>query len=137
MTFRRILFFYQLLTGLSDTSTGILLIAAPAVTLHLMGLSARSGSLLFLSFVGVFVLSVGVACLYGAWLARLPVFAFRLREVWILTAIARGLVAIFLLFKMLRGELEPGWSSAAVSDGLLALIQIVGLQRGWLNIAQR
>jgi hypothetical protein len=137
MTFRRVLFFYQLLTGLSDTSTGILLIADPALTLHLMGLSSGGGSLLYLSFVGVFVLSVGVACLYGAWLAGLPVFAFRLREVWILTGIARGFVAIFLLFQMLRGELEPGWSSAAVSDGLFALIQIVGLQRGWLTVAQR
>jgi hypothetical protein len=123
MTFRRVLFFYQLLTGLSDTSTGILLIAAPALTLHLMGLSARGGSLLYLSFVGVFVLSVGVACLYGAWLVRLPAFAVRLGEVWILTAIARGLVAASALEDVARrmgaGMVERrciGWVVRTDSD---------------------
>ena len=130
---KRLLFAYQLLTGLSDTSTGLLLIVAPGLTLHLMGLSASSGSLTFLSFIGAFVLSVGVACLYGAWLATLPVFALRLREVWILTAITRGLVAAFLFAKILSGTLPPGWSSAAVSDGAFALLQIVGILQGWLT----
>src|SRR6202035_4668394 len=65
---RRILFLYQILTGLSDSSTGLLLILSPAFTLHLMRLHAASDALPFLSYIGAFVLSVGIACLYGALL---------------------------------------------------------------------
>ena len=74
MTRRRILIGYQLITGASDTATGALLIFAPALTLRLMHLQAGGDALPFLSYVGVFVLSVGIACLYGAgWQrARLP-----------------------------------------------------------------
>jgi hypothetical protein len=133
---RRSLFLYQLLTGLSDTSTGILLIFAPALTLHLMGLTRPTVAPVFLSFVGAFVLSVGIACLYGGWLVTQLHFSIRLREVWIITAISRGVVATFLLSRMLDGQLQPGWSRAAISDGVFALLQVLGLQRGWLRIAQ-
>jgi hypothetical protein len=57
---------YQTLIGLSDTLTGALLIVAPEFTLRLMGLHAPSDALAYLSFIGAFVLSVGLACLYGA-----------------------------------------------------------------------
>ena len=66
---RRLLLGYQLFTGLSDTSTGVLLILDPAWTLRLMRLQVSQDALPFLSYVGAFVLSVGIACLYGAILA--------------------------------------------------------------------
>jgi hypothetical protein len=53
---RRILLAYQLITGLSDGITGLLLIFAPALTLRLMRLAAPSAALPFLSYVGAFVL---------------------------------------------------------------------------------
>jgi hypothetical protein len=129
---RHLLFGYQIVTGLSDTSTGLLLLFKPALTLRLMRLHALSNTLPFLSYIGAFVLSVGIACLYGAWLATRSGSASKLEVVWLLTAITRGLVAIFVLTKTLTGVLEAGWMTVALSDGIFALLQAIGLSTGWL-----
>jgi hypothetical protein len=52
--------------------------------------------------------------------------------VWLLTAFTRSGVAIFLLQQVLAGALESSWLTVAVSDGAFALIQAVGMRRGWL-----
>jgi hypothetical protein len=131
---RRLLLGYQILTGLSDASTGVLLIVAPATTLHMMRLHAPQDALPYLSYVGVFVLSVGIACLYGGGLLETrPVQVQKLEAVWLLTAITRGLVAIFVVAKIFSGLLEPGWITVALTDGAIALLQAIGLARGWLS----
>jgi hypothetical protein len=137
MTKRRLLFAYQLLTGLSDTSTGLLLIAAPAFTLHLMHLRAAGDTLPYLSYIGAFVLSTGLACFYGALLTTRPALTSKLEVVWLLTAITRGVVALFVITKVAAGALESGWITVAISDGILALLQIIGLARGWLSDAAK
>ena len=65
---RSVLLSYQWLTALSDTVTGILLCIAPAATLSLMGVRASENAMPYVSYIGAFVLSVGIACLYGALL---------------------------------------------------------------------
>jgi hypothetical protein len=130
---RSLLIAYQLLTGLSDTSTGVLLIAVPDRTLRLMKLHAEADVLPFLSYIGVFVLSMGLACLYGGWLAMQKAPADRLEVVWLLTAITRGSVAGFVAMKVASGALEPGWSTVALTDGAFCLVQVAGLARGWLR----
>ena len=124
----RILLLYQILTSLSDTSTGILLLAAPALTLRLMRLHPDPATLPYISYIGAFVFSVGLACLYGATVIDRP---SKLEAVWLLTAITRASVAIFVAVKVATGILEPGWINVALSDGTLALIQAVGLLKGW------
>ncbi len=133
MTRRHILLAYQLLTGLSDTSTGLLLLAAPALTLHLMRLAAPAAALPYLSYIGAFVLSTGLACFYGALLTTRPLFTAKLETVWLLTAITRTLVALFVLSKIATAALPAGWITVAFSDGALALLQFIGLSRGWLS----
>jgi hypothetical protein len=133
MKSRHILFTYQLLIGASDTGTGILLLAAPALTLHLMRLHPAPDALPYLSYIGAFVLSTGLACLYGAWLTTRPHFAAKLEVVWLLTAITRASVAAFVFARILTSGLEPGWLTVALSDGAVALIQLTGLARGWLT----
>ncbi len=133
MSRRRLLLLYQLLAGASDTSTGILLIFAPETALHLMRLHLPSDTLILLSYVGVFVLSVGIACLYGAMLVTRPGSSAKLEVVWLLTAITRGLVAAFVVVKIASGALEAGWITVALSDGVLAIVQAIGLRRGWLS----
>jgi hypothetical protein len=113
----------------------LLLIVAPGLTLHLMRLHASPNALPFLAYIGAFVLSVGVACLYGASLATRPAFAAKLEVVWLLTAITRGIVAVFVLSQILAGTLEAGWVTVAVSDGGFAFLQAIGLAKGWLNDA--
>lgn len=131
---RNLLFAYQLLLGASDTATGVLLLAAPAFTLRLMRLHAADPAALpFVSYIGAFVLSVGIACFYGAWLTTLHRFAAKLEAVWLLTAITRASVALFVLTAVFTGALDPGWITVALSDGIFALIQFTGLARGWLT----
>ena len=130
---RRSLIGYQLLTGLSDGVTGALLIVSPSVTLRLMGIHVAAAALPFLSFIGAFVLSVGLACLYGACLAPNPRAAAKLQVVWLVTAITRGLVAIFVAASIFSGTLEAGWITVAISDAAFAFVQAIGLSKGWLS----
>ena len=134
---RRMLLGYQLLTGFSDSSTGVLLIFSPALTLQLMRLTAPSCSLSFLSYMGAFVLSVGIACLYGAYLVSRGGFTQKLEVVWLLTAVTRGLVTTFIVWKVMSGVLETGWLTVAISDGAFAFIQGIGLYRNWLEDVAR
>lgn len=129
---RRILLVYQAFTGLSDACTGLMLIFAPALTLRLMHLHMPAEAAPFLSYIGTFVLSVGSACLYGGFLTTQESFVQKLEVVWLLTAITRGCVAVFVLSSILTGTLESGWMTVAMMDGLIALLQAVGLWRGWL-----
>ncbi|MGA2278199.1 MAG: hypothetical protein ABSG00_11385 [Terracidiphilus sp.] len=134
---RSILIGYQLLIGLSDTMTGALLIVAPAFTLRLMRLHASADALPFLSFIGAFVLSVGLACFYGALVTIRRGTPSKVEVVWLLTAITRASVAIFVGEQILTHELEAGWLSVTVSDGACVLIQAIGLRKGWLaNVAR-
>jgi hypothetical protein len=129
---RPILIGYQMLTGLSDTLTGALLVVAPLVTLELMGLHAPANALPFLSFIGSFVLSVGLACLYGAFVIMRRKSPCKLEVVWLLTAITRASVAIFVVSQIAAHTLESGWISVAISDGACVLFQAVGLRKGWV-----
>ena len=134
---RRILFAYQLLTGLSDTATGAMLILAPQLTLGLMRLRVPSDALPYLSFIGAFVFSVGLACFYGAFLAWCSADKSKLETVWLLTGFTRSAVAIFVFQQVMAGTLDAGWLTVAISDGALVVIQATGLRRGWLASAAK
>ena len=129
---RKIICVYQLLIGLSDGVTGLLLILAPAFTLRLMHLEAPAVALPYLSFIGAFVLSVGLACLYGGFLATRANVVAKLEVVWLLTGITRGIVAVFIASQIVSGALETGWTTVAVSDGAFAVMQGIGLFKRWL-----
>jgi len=130
---RPILIGYQLLIGLSDTLTGALLIFAPDFALRLMFLAAPDDALIYVSFIGAFVISVGVACLYGALLTYLGQLGRRLETVWLLTALTRGSVAFFVIAQVALRALPAGWLTVAVTDGACVLVQVIGLRRGWLK----
>lgn len=134
---RSILFAYQLLTGLSDSATGALLFVSPALTMRLMGLRVAFDALVYVSFIGAFVLSVGFACLYGALLAWRAVDKEKLQTVWLLTAITRASVAIFVFEQVLVNSLSAGWLFVAVFDGICVVIQAIGLREDWLSYAAR
>jgi hypothetical protein len=134
---RRILISYQLLIGFSDTITGVLLMVAPVFTMDLMRLHAPADALPYISFIGAFVLSVGLSCLYGARLMFRRASPCMLKVVWLLTAITRASVAIFVLAQILSQTLELGWLTVAFMDGACVLFQAIGLRKGWLaNVAR-
>jgi hypothetical protein len=127
---------YQFVAGLGDTSTGLLLIAAPAWTLGLMGLSVIPQPVAFVRYIGVFVLSVGLTYLWAAvrW-PLMPHAHIAWSAQWTITALVRSLVALFVLWQVVSGAIELRWISVAFSDGAFALVQIIGLRKGWLERA--
>ena len=129
---RSVLLGYQWFTGVSDTATGVLLCVAPMFTLQLMGVRASDENGPYVSYIGAFVLAVGLSCLYGAYVIAVGSRLERLEVVWLLTALLRATVAIYVGKSVLTGTLEPAWLSVAVFDGLCALIQSVGLKRKWI-----
>ena len=133
---RQLLFAYQLVTGFSDTVTGILLCVAPVFTLRTMGAHAPTDALPYVGYIGAFVLSVGLACLYGARIMRLPGSTERIETVWLLTALSRASIALYLLSEISIGNFAHAWLSVLFFDGACALIQVIGLRRGWLRDAR-
>ncbi len=124
---------FQWLAGSCDTATGVLLVIAPVWTLKLMGVQVLPQPLAFASFVGVFVLGVGLAYLSIAQLPLNAGTALRWQTVWSLTALIRSLVAGFLLWQILVGRMEKAWLAVAATDGALAIFQWIGLKSGWLE----
>ena len=129
---RPILLAYQWLIGISDTATGALLIITPAFTLTLMGLHVPSDALPYVSFIGAFVLSVGLACILGALVMARRGCRRIIETVWLLTAFTRASVAIIVVAQIMNHSLESGWITVAVFDGACVLIQAIGLRRCWL-----
>ena len=132
---RTLLLVYQFLTGLSDTLTGALLIVAPGFTLMLMGVDAAVSQFVFVSYIGAFVFAVGLCCLYGGRLVLRGDRHGQLGTVWLLTALVRASVAIFVAAQVLGGALPAGWIPVAAFDGACVLIQAIGLQKGWTSHA--
>jgi len=134
---RPILIGYQLLIGISDSLTGALLQVVPGFTLRGLSLHAPSDALAYVAFVGAFVFSVGLSCLYGAYLAYHGGNRTQIEIVWLLTAFARASVACFVAVQVFTGKFEAGWLAVAAFDGVCVLIQAIGLRKGWLAHAAR
>jgi hypothetical protein len=123
---RQILKWWSVGAGGMDAVTGLLLIAAPATVLRLLGIAPLADeALVFLGWVGVFVLAVGLS--YGIALTGRA----RGEAVWMFTGLVRLLVAAFLTARVFSGTMEPAWLLVATSDGAIALAQGAMLQAGW------
>jgi hypothetical protein len=129
---RSVLVGYQWVTGLADVCVGVLLYLAPAMTLRMMGMSAPMDATPYVSYIGAFVLSVGLSCIYGGLLLKRKAMTERVETVWLLTAFARSAVAIYVIKGVLAGELETPWMVMALFDGICVVVQAVGMRRGWL-----
>jgi hypothetical protein len=128
---------YHLLAGCCDACTGALLIIAPAFTLRLMMLHAPDDALIYVSFIGAFVLATGLGYIYGASIILHGCCGTRLHVLWLVTALTRASVAIFITGQLLTRALPTGWITVAATDATCVLIQAIGLRRGWLTSANR
>jgi Na+-driven multidrug efflux pump len=123
----RFLKFWSLMVGAMDALTGLLLILAPGLVLRMLRIEIPSPDVLvFLSWIGVFVMAVGLS--YG--------FALRGRRsagetVWMFTALVRMMVCVFLIIHMTLGDMALAWLPVALSDGLVAAVQFFILRKGW------
>jgi hypothetical protein len=116
----------SLIAGALDFCTGFVLVVAPALMLHLMGVKEVYGDLVYLRFVDAFVFAVGTSYLW-AWRGwRLTGKATLLRATLEITIIFRLAAGTFAAWAILRGWLVPAWASVTLTDFGLALTQ------GWL-----
>ena len=97
-----------------------------------MSVHAPESSAPFVAYIGAFVLSLGISCLYGAFLFLTPGTTERIEMVWLLTAFSRSAVAIYVLNAVLAHALEPHWLPVALFDGACVIVQGLGLRRRWL-----
>ena len=134
---RTLVFLYHYLAGLTDTTTGLLLLFAPAFTLRLMGVAHPPHPLWYASYIGVFVLCVGASyfAIPGSPLAH-NTNANCWRTQWMLTALIRSAIAIFILAQLAVGAMSFAWFAVALTDGAYALIQWIGLRRNWIALAE-
>lgn len=134
---RNALLAYQLITGVSDACTGALLMIVPGVTLALMNLPAPKDDLVYVSYIGSFVFAVGLCGLYGFRLVLRGDGKQQLSTVWLLTALMRSSVAVFVTQQVVAGTLASGWFMVAAFDGVCVVIQAIGLRKRWVAYAAR
>jgi hypothetical protein len=132
MTRVKFLKLWSIAVGSMDALTGLILIAAPAGVLRLLGIPSPSpDALVFLSWIGVFVLSVGLS--YGLALSNRR----RGETVWMFTSLVRMLVAVFLTFRILDESLDMAWAWVALADAAVAIVQVAILRAGWWKEGHR
>jgi hypothetical protein len=133
---REWLILYQCFAGICDAGTGLLLTAFPVFILRHMGLTTFPVPLAYGRFVGIFVLSVGLSYLWTVvrWPLTKPTILVWLTQ-WKISGFIRALVAVFLIWQWMAHEIEAGWIKVLVFDGVLAAIQIIGLEQGWIERA--
>lgn len=118
---------YAVLVGAMDALTGLALVAAPAVTLGLMGASAPGAEAMeYVRFIGVFVAAVGVGYLWIA-VARAPA-AFR-AGLWV-TLVFRLGAGGYALTAVLRGVFDAGWLVVGATDLGCVAVQAWFLGKG-------
>ena len=124
---------YQRLAGVCDLATGLLLIVLPYRALGWMRFQDAPGfgSSQAVSLIGAFVLGTGLAYLVTATRPRHPAHMARLETTMVITALIRAVVATFLAWQLVLGNLELPWITVALTDGSMALLQAFGLQKGW------
>lgn len=133
MTKTSFLKFWSLAVGSMDALTGLLLIFMPGLVLRLLKIEAPSpDAIVFLSWIGVFVMAVGLS--YGLALGRHRAAG---ETVWLFTSMARILVTVFLTIQITLEIMTPAWAVVALSDGMVALVQMVILRKGWWREALR
>ena len=125
----RFLRWWSAAAGAMDAATGLMLMICPAWVLQVLRITALSAdAMTYLGWIGVFVLSVGLA--YGFAAAPRGCRA-RGEMVWILTSLVRTLVAVFVTAQVWSGALEATWLMVAAADAGVALLQWSVLRAGW------
>jgi hypothetical protein len=84
----------------------------------------------YLRFIGIFVLAVGLSYLYPLAGGTEPLRMTRLSIVWEVTALIRGAVSASLLAFVLLGLLPVQWLTVTLCDGTMATIQFALITKG-------
>ena len=120
----------SLIAGLMDTTTGLLLIFAPTMTLTLMNIPSESHPPELIGFIGAFVLANGSLYLWALGLGKLRTPWSILRYTWFATAWVRACVGITTGVFILKGQLIGAWATVPMTDLVIAAIQLYWIVSG-------
>lgn len=124
--------FWSIAVGSMDALTGLMLILTPEAVLRLLGILPQAqDTLVFVSWIGTFVLAVGLS--YGLALGKRGAG----EATWVFTSLVRILVAAFLTVRILNESMVQTWALVAVADAAVAIVQIVILRAGWWKEVHR
>lgn len=126
---RKLALQYNLLVGLCDAVTGILLVLHPELTLKMMFISNIPNDLVYMRFIGAFVFSVGASYLIPSFAAKELQISW-MKCVWIVTALIRTSVSLLVISQIASGDLDPAWITVSIVDALFAVMQIIFLRIG-------
>jgi len=123
--------------GAGDAATGALLVARPSTVVELLRLTPPPADAeIFLRWVGVFVLAIGLAYM-TPFAAPEPERSSRLRGALAWTALARLAVTAFVSCAVLAGALDQGWCFIGTYDGVVGVAQLALLSRGVFGTPSR
>jgi len=128
---------YALLAGGSDIAAGLLLVAIPTLTLRLMLIPDAPAELVFVRWVGAFVLATGLYYLLPFRHRDPARRAADLGVVLQMTSLVRGVVALFTLGAVCTGALSWHWLTVTVFDSGTAVLQLAMLRGRWLHDVDR
>lgn len=122
---RKLFFFLNPLIGLCDALTGLGLLLSPSFILQLLGIEVAQDSLVYLQYIGAFVFAVGLSYFIPYCVAdHLCSREQRILYTWIVTSLFRLCIASFVLLQVILEGLVINWLIVAMSDALLAGLQI-------------
>lgn len=102
--------------------------------MRLLGVSISPAQGPYLSYIGVFVLGIGLSYFLCGRLRHEVASRIRWEMTWKITALCRSLVAIFVVTFVALGKLTTPWLIVACTDATLACFQWIGLNRRWLHL---
>ncbi len=108
-------------TGLMDAVTGFCLLFFPLWTLELMKVIGRTEDANLISYIGVFVLTVGCSHFFAGRFPIDMVSIERWKTIWKISSLVRFSVALFVLSKVLTSQLDTAWISVTLTDFSVAL----------------
>jgi hypothetical protein len=116
--------YYNIIAGLLDTLTGIVLIAKPNIILSIMGASEIDMPNIFLKYVGVFVMATGLTYFISFFNSFFNITYIQLSLVlWTTSSLVRLCVASFVFSQVYLSALSLSWLLVAFSDLSLAVFQ--------------
>jgi Na+-driven multidrug efflux pump len=123
---------WSIAVGAMDAVTGLLMVVAPEMVLKMLGIAPVSpDALVFLSWMGVFVGGVGLSYVIALGDRRMG------QAVWMVTALVRLLVAVFVTWRIADGSLAGAWVSVALTDLVVAVVQTAVVRAGWWEERRR
>ncbi|MBC8126933.1 MAG: hypothetical protein H8M99_07300 [Gloeobacteraceae cyanobacterium ES-bin-144] len=123
---------WSIIIGVMEVLTGLIFILAPGSVLRLLKVEFPSQeALVFLSWIGVFIMAVGLS--YGLALRHRA----RGETVWAFTSLVSIMIVVFLTWHILDETMRREWAVLVMIHATVALVQVSILRAKWWKDVHR